>query len=35
MKKPVPVAQKVNVGSVERRPAEADTSFLYASEDNE
>lgn len=35
MKKPVAVAQKVKVGSVERRPAEDDTSFLYASDDNE
>lgn len=35
MKKSVPVAQKVKVSRVERRPAEVDTTFLYASDDTE
>lgn len=32
MKKSVHVAQKVKVCSVERRPAEVDNTFLYASD---
>ncbi|XP_029703128.1 cilia- and flagella-associated protein 100 isoform X2 [Takifugu rubripes] len=35
MKKSVPVAQKVKVCRVDRRPAEMDTTFLYASDDTE
>lgn len=35
MKKSVCVAQKVKVCSVDRRPAEVDNTFLYASDDIE
>lgn len=35
MKKPVRVVQKVKVRSVDRRPAEVDNTFLYASDDIE